>query len=243
MEETSFFGIVRKYGNSLMLPITKVAKEIDLKENDGVYVRMNKEPLKEETYSFDDYVISVLGESKKFDRAKGILFLTVNDNFWQTKDIIRNFVEKEIKHSKKKLRGFRLSEPDCDYDVYFNFDEEKPKMEVVIDHDRMKTIFGNEIDWMWIETVGNESYFIVLTNGFDYDRTIVFVTHCQKEMISKDDLDALMESGIYVDRRKSVINYLRKIKDSPEINESCNIRFFLDCFDLEKDVMGISGHN
>lgn len=100
---------IRKYGHSLIIPITKQAKELDLKVGDVALVTIDNGLNVDTPLSFDGYVSSVLEDSKRFAKTQGLLFLNITDCFWQTPEIIKGFVEKRIKKNRAAQKNIRLS--------------------------------------------------------------------------------------------------------------------------------------
>lgn len=110
MANKTIIQTIKKYGNSLIIPITKAAKEIGLQAGDPVIATIDNGLKDDCPVSFDEYVNKIIEESKDFRRSSGSLFLTIEDCYWQTPDIIRGFVEKEIKKTKTAQPIIKMSD-------------------------------------------------------------------------------------------------------------------------------------
>lgn len=99
----------------------------------------------------------------------------------------------------------------------------------------MKTTFKQPINWMWIETVKDRKNLVVVCDGYDFKRSIVFVTDCTTSRIPDELVSEIMDKDGYKSLRMGILRYLEHIENNPDDNEISNMAFFKTFFKTEDE--------
>lgn len=89
---------------------------------------------------------------------------------------------------------------------------------------------------MWIETFEDRKNLVVICDGYDYNRSINFVTDCTRSEIPEDLLTELMDNPRCESVRSTMCRYFKKVEENPNYNEVSDMNFFKGFFNFDKEV-------